>query len=323
MRTNEEIVSAFQAGEQDALADLWRQNERGVQYVADRLAAAGLGEAEDLKQEGFFGLKRAAELYDPAEGAPFMSYAWHWIRQAMFASIRKTGQTVRLPAYLQELLAKYRRFVDDYRKECGEDPEDARIRYALGIEQKALEQIRAAALKCAPASLDGPAGDPEDGLTLADSVPTPGDFAEDVCRTVDHEHMVLELDRILEKMTPRRRDAVKARFFENKTLDTFENTCAREGIRELRKYGQGGVLERYYIDYLSGAAYKGGLSYFKRTGSSVTEAQAIRHVELKERREKTLQKLRAENAAELLAIQKTAEALRASIEKKKKGEKQY
>ncbi len=34
--------------------------------MADKIAAAGLGDAEDLLQEGFFGLLKAAEAYDPA-----------------------------------------------------------------------------------------------------------------------------------------------------------------------------------------------------------------------------------------------------------------
>ena len=44
--------------------------------MADKIAAAGLGDAEDLLQEGFFGLLKAAEAYDPAEGVTFMTYAW-------------------------------------------------------------------------------------------------------------------------------------------------------------------------------------------------------------------------------------------------------
>lgn len=59
-RTNEEIVAAFQSGDQSALSELWANNERGVKYMADKIAAAGLGDAEDLLQEGFFGLLKAA-----------------------------------------------------------------------------------------------------------------------------------------------------------------------------------------------------------------------------------------------------------------------
>lgn len=301
MRSNEEIVAAFQGGDPEAIEELWLQNERGVQYVADKLAAAGLGEAEDLKQEGFFGLRRAAELYDPAEGIPFMSYAWYWIRQAMYSSIRNTGATIRIPVHMREKLNKYRRFLAEYQQSTGELPEDAFIRAKLEISQGELETIQETLQLLTVASLDGPAGDPEGDFTVGDTVAADGDFTEDVDRALDHERMVRELDRIMDKMNQRRRDAVKARFFEHKTLDTFGSASAREGLRELRRRGQGGQLERYYIDYLSSAAYKGGLAYFRQKGCSVTEAQAIRNVELKEKREKMMQKFWEENA-ELQAI---------------------
>ena len=302
MRSNEEIVAAFQGGDPEAIEELWLQNERGVQYVADKLAAAGLGEAEDLKQEGFFGLRRAAELYDPAEGVPFMSYAWYWIRQAMYSSIRNTGAAIRIPVHMREKLTRYRRFMAEYRQSTGGAwPEDAFIRAKLEISQGELETIREALQLLTVASLDGPAGDPDGEITLGDTVAAEGDFAEDVDRALDHERMVRELDRIMDKMNPRRRDAVKARFFEHKTLDTFGSASAREGLRELRRRGRGGQLERYYIDYLSSAAYKGGLAYFRQKGCSVTEAQAIRNVSLKEKREKMMQEFWEENA-ELQAI---------------------
>ena len=302
MRSNEEIVAAFQAGDPEAIEALWLQNERGVRYVADKLAAGGLGEAEDLKHEGFFGLRRAAELYDPAGGAPFMTYAWHWIRSAMYNSIRDKGSAIRIPAHMREKLTKYRRFLAEYQQSAGVWPEDARIRAALEISQEELETIKETLQLLTVASLDGPAGDPEGEITLGDTVAAEGDFAEDVDRTLDHERMVRELNRILDKMSPRRRDAVRARFFEHRTLDTFGYTSAREGLWELRRRGQGGPLEQYYIDYLSSAAYKGGLGYFRRKGCSVTEAAAIRNVELKERREKMQQLIREEAEAELQAI---------------------
>lgn len=286
MRTNEEIVNAFQAGKQDALADLWRQNERGVQHIADRLAAAGLGEAEDLKQEGFFGLKRAAELWTPEGGASFFSFAVFWIRQAMYSSIRKTGRAVRLPAYLQELLQKYRRFMDGYRKEFGEDPEDARIRAALGIDQKALERLRAAELMGTPASLDGPAGDPEDGLTLADSLASPGDFAEDVCRAVDHEKMARALAIMIGKLSPEKQAALRSRFWEQRPQKSPESQKTVQALHELRHPWNKKKLEAYYFDYLCGEAYKGSLTYFRHTGGSITEALAIRAIERKEKGEK-------------------------------------
>ena len=141
MRSNEEIVAAFQNGDNGALAELWENNQKGVRYIADRIAAAGLGEAEDLSQEGFFGLRRAAELYKPDQGGEFMAYAWHWIRQAMYSSIQKTGYPVRLPAWVHERIMRYKKFVREYSAAHGEDPTDDQIGAVLKISRSGLDTL--------------------------------------------------------------------------------------------------------------------------------------------------------------------------------------
>lgn len=45
--------------------------------------------AEDLEGEGYLGLCRAAERYDPARGVAFRSYAITWIRWAMMEYLRQ------------------------------------------------------------------------------------------------------------------------------------------------------------------------------------------------------------------------------------------
>ena len=146
-KTNEEIVAAFQAGDQSALSELWANNERGVKYLADKIAAAGLGDAEDLLQEGFFGLLKAAEDYDPAEGVAFMTYAWQWLRNAMFGSIRATGSAIRLPSHIQEKIWRYRRFISEYQKSTGSSPSDAQICAVLSVDAAALAKIRELGVK--------------------------------------------------------------------------------------------------------------------------------------------------------------------------------
>lgn len=47
--------------------------------------------------DGFLGLLRAAELYDPAHGGKFSTYAVGWIRQAMQTGYRKHHHLIRLP----------------------------------------------------------------------------------------------------------------------------------------------------------------------------------------------------------------------------------
>ncbi len=54
-------------------------------------------ELEDLAQEGFIGLVRAVEKYDPSRGNKLSTVAYYWIDQAIGRSTNKTGRLIRLP----------------------------------------------------------------------------------------------------------------------------------------------------------------------------------------------------------------------------------
>ena len=248
MRSNEEIVAAFQGGDPEAIEELWLQNERGVQYVADKLAAAGLGEAEDLKQD--------------------IGFAWPWIRQAMYNSIRSTGAAIRIPVHLREQLQKYRRFVSEYQQSTGEVPSEVQIRAYLGFDAHTQGRIREAMQMLTLASLEGPAGDPEDGLTLADSIASGETLEEDAVRRLDHELLARDLAAMIEKLAP-------------ETQKSRENQKTQQALRELRRPWNIKRLEPYYFDYMCSSAYKGGVSYFKHKGCSVTEHLAIKAAEQK------------------------------------------
>lgn len=52
---------------------------------------------DDLVQEGYVGLLRAASKYDPERGNKFSTVAYYWIDQAIARSVSKTGRLIRLP----------------------------------------------------------------------------------------------------------------------------------------------------------------------------------------------------------------------------------
>ena len=54
----------------------------------------------DLAQEGFIGLMRAIERFDPQRGWKLSTYATWWIAQAMQRATADTGYPIRLPVYL-------------------------------------------------------------------------------------------------------------------------------------------------------------------------------------------------------------------------------
>lgn len=57
----------------------------------------GSPDLDDLVQEGYLGLLRAANKYDPKRGNKFSTVAYYWIDQAIARSVSKTGRLIRLP----------------------------------------------------------------------------------------------------------------------------------------------------------------------------------------------------------------------------------
>lgn len=73
-RTNECIVAAIQAGDNEAenMLELWRQNKGFIAMMARRYSAGA--EMDDLEQEGYIALCEAVRHYDPDRGKSFIGY---------------------------------------------------------------------------------------------------------------------------------------------------------------------------------------------------------------------------------------------------------
>ena len=81
--TNERLCAALRQGDRSALDALIEQNMAFIRHVANSLANQHHRPllADDLVQEGALGLMKAAELYDPAHGTQFLTYAGYWVRK--------------------------------------------------------------------------------------------------------------------------------------------------------------------------------------------------------------------------------------------------
>ena len=72
-------------------------NLRLVSMVAERMRRPPHVALEDALQAGAIGLCRAAEMFDPARGYKFSTYAYLWIRQSITNEVDKSG-TIRVPS---------------------------------------------------------------------------------------------------------------------------------------------------------------------------------------------------------------------------------
>jgi RNA polymerase primary sigma factor len=141
----EEQELAVQIGHGDSTARdrMVRANLRLVVNIARGYTGKGLS-LQDLIEEGNLGLLRAVEGFDPAIGTRFSTYASYWIKQSIKRALINSGKTIRIPAYMVELLSKWRRASARLAEELGRTPTPEEVARVLGLPRKKLPIIKKA-----------------------------------------------------------------------------------------------------------------------------------------------------------------------------------
>lgn len=108
-----EVALRIQAGDESAIEELVTANLRFVISIAKRYQHQGL-DLSDLISEGNKGLITAALRFDPNEGYKFISYAVHWIKQAITQSLNDNSRSIRLPSNVINRLSKMRKAFEKF-----------------------------------------------------------------------------------------------------------------------------------------------------------------------------------------------------------------
>ena len=138
-----ELATSIGQGDTRARDRMVRANLRLVVNIARGYSGKGLG-LQDLIEEGNLGLLRAVEGFDPAMGTRFSTYASYWIKQSIKRALINTGKTIRIPAYMVELLSKWRRASARLTEELGRSPTPEEVARVLGLAKKKLPIIKKA-----------------------------------------------------------------------------------------------------------------------------------------------------------------------------------
>ncbi len=139
----QDLAVAIGEGDIQARDRMVRANLRLVVNIARGYTGKGLG-LQDLIEEGNLGLLRAVEGFDPAMGTRFSTYASYWIKQSIKRALINTAKTIRIPAYMVELLSKWRRASTRLTEELGRTPTPEEIARVLGLARKKLPIIKKA-----------------------------------------------------------------------------------------------------------------------------------------------------------------------------------
>ena len=138
-----ELAMAIGEGDMEARDQMVRANLRLVVNIARGYTGKGLG-LQDLIEEGNLGLLRAVEGFDPSMGTRFSTYASYWIKQSIKRSLINSAKTIRIPAYMVELLSKWRRASIRLSEELGRSPTPEEVARVLGLPRKKLPIIKKA-----------------------------------------------------------------------------------------------------------------------------------------------------------------------------------
>ena len=236
LTADEEKALARQIGVGDTAARdrMVRANLRLVVNIARGYTGKGLA-LQDLIEEGNLGLLRAVEGFDPNMNTRFSTYASYWIKQSIKRALVNTAKTIRIPAYMVELLSKWRRATNKLTDELGRPPTPEEIAVLLGLPKKKLNIIKKAIRVYNSAPQTEQAGEPGwsiDEMLMDNRSKSPD---TEMVESDDLKHVMVLLD----KMDQREATVLRMRFGldqeEPRTLKEIGESLGltRERVRQI------------------------------------------------------------------------------------------
>jgi RNA polymerase primary sigma factor len=232
-REEKELARQIAEGIKEARDRMVRANLRLVVNIARAYGGKGLP-LQDLIEEGNLGLLRAVEGFDPDMDTRFSTYASYWIKQSIKRALINSAKTIRIPAYMVELLTKWRRATAKLDDELGRPPTQEEVAKELGLPKKKLSIVKKAIqLYNTTPQTD----DDEGGWSMSDMVPDERIRGpEDELLNSDNLKHVY---RMLDEMDPREATILRLRFglddAEPKTLKEIGELLGltRERVRQI------------------------------------------------------------------------------------------
>jgi RNA polymerase primary sigma factor len=127
----------LEAEANEARDQMVRSNLRLVVNIAKNYSSRGLPLA-DIIEEGNLGLLRAVEGFDPNQGSRFSTYASWWIKQAIKRALINSVQPIHIPAYMVEMIAKWKQTQTELEGKLGRFPSIEEMAESMKMPLKAF-----------------------------------------------------------------------------------------------------------------------------------------------------------------------------------------
>jgi len=194
-------------GDEQARKKMIQSNLRLVINIAKRYMRLGTPFL-DLIEEGNLGLMKAVDKFNPGKGFRFSTYAAWWIKQGITRSLSDQGKMIRVPVYMNDLIAKWRKNKERLTQKLKRTPTDLEIAKRIKIPKDKIEQINFW-MSTSTSSLDLPIGEDSEGK-VSDLIEDETAIQPD--STIEHLLDKERVENLLEIMSDREREVLDMRF---------------------------------------------------------------------------------------------------------------
>lgn len=260
--TREEEIEYFKkirAGDEASRMEFLERNYALVLHYAVKNAGSTFLSITDLFQEGYFGLDRAVNLFDPNRGCKFSTYASFWIVNYIKKALRD-NHYIKIASDSSSIITNYVKAAERLKMKLEREPKLSEIAKELNISEKKLNLVVQAFKESV--SLDVPliASFEEKGETLKDYCIELSDPNQSVSEIAEKDFAKEFVEEVLTySLTPKQYDVISLRYgFNGNEPMTLQAVGDYLGISKQAAAS----LENSALERLSTGAYATKLAEF-------------------------------------------------------------
>lgn len=267
--------------------EIYKKNKGLIHKIAVKYSKTK-EDVEDLEQESFIALVKAAEHFDSNNNVEFFTYAYTVIERHVQRYVNKNVSTLSGGIQRKADIAAYKKFKNKFYITFGRQPTYEEAAECLDIDINLAKELDVYAYQSEFISLDKNMYDDEND-TIIESIPADTDIENEVIETEYNQRVYNALHNEVEALAEPQRAVIEARYTDS-CIRPIKDVCEelekpeheikslhKKAINNLRKKCSSGILGEYADEYI----YNTGLKNhnFHVTWTSATEYTAMQRLE--------------------------------------------